>query len=155
MKENKTKYQTEATFINSLGMPANQEITTRYSFISVQELLSKFKQHLIESGELITRKSLVEWVDSNGLPTSKDELDFFKAFRLHLEPKPETNAVTISESDAEGYALKAYCEHSEKEGFIFSQKNGCSLDESNGYCTGFQNGYREACMWMQEQLKTK
>ena len=42
-------------------------------------------------------------------------------------------------------ALNAYCEQSESVGFIFtSYENRVSKDEENGYCVGFQNGYKEA-----------
>lgn len=42
-------------------------------------------------------------------------------------------------------SLQAYCNHSEVDGFIFTTYQGrSSQDESNGYCIGFQNGYKQA-----------
>lgn len=45
----------------------------------------------------------------------------------------------------EDKALNAYCKQSEVEGFLFKEYDGfISQDESNGYCIGFQNGYKQA-----------
>jgi len=46
-------------------------------------------------------------------------------------------------------SLEAYCELSEKEGFLFKKNDGFkSEDETNGYCVGFQNGYKQALIDM-------
>lgn len=64
----------------------------------------------------------------------------------------ESNEKALSaEEKAFDLAVKEYCKESESDGFLFApDKNGCSLDKSNGYNAGFLNGFEKGYL-MQEQ----
>ena len=59
LKENKTEYQTEERFLNAIHIHTPQDLCADFnikghnSWEGTLELLSKFKQHLIETGEVI------------------------------------------------------------------------------------------------------
>jgi hypothetical protein len=64
-----------------------------------------------------------------------------------LESTVSNAGKEVTERDAEGLALEAFCKHSEVDGFLFTPDQDCkSLDESNGYCIGFLNGYKLAIL---------
>ena len=51
MKENKPEYQTEKEFCKKVDLLPNMRVFMESNFHTLEELLSRFKQHLIESGE--------------------------------------------------------------------------------------------------------
>jgi len=71
---------------------------------------------------------------------------------MPLPAAPEESTLSsagkeVTNEEAEALALKAYCIQSESEGFMYTiDDDKCSLDKSNGYVTGFLNGYKEALL---------
>lgn len=51
-----------------------------------------------------------------------------------------------------GLALAEYCTLSERDGFMYSIDNGCSLDKSNGYCAGFVTGFQKGYLHQQSRI---
>lgn len=51
-----------------------------------------------------------------------------------------------------GLAIAEYCTESERDGFMYSIDNGCSLDKSNGYCAGFVNGFQKGYLHQQHHI---
>jgi|SRR5215217_10586 len=54
--------------------------------------------------------------------------------------------------DIQDIAIAEYCKESERDGFLFSVDNGCSLDKSNGYCAGYINGFKKGYVDQQERI---
>ena len=175
MKEDKTNYSVERDFLKENTVPifASNAI----------ELLSKFKRHLIESGEVILNSDkpfLVKiaerpyypvlcqccgWLGSSGdcdgggqIADTGDYGDLYCPKCGQIEPnesevneywvmEPETNAVTISESDAKEAARQKYMFPT--SGYINEQRD---IDKSTSL---LKRGFMDCFKWMQEQLKNK
>ena len=58
-----------------------------------------------------------------------------------------------AEHDLFDLSISEYCKESEQDGFLFApDKNGCSLDKSNGYCSGFMNGFEKGYKYQQLRI---
>lgn len=50
-------------------------------------------------------------------------------------------------------AVSEYCKESEQDGFLFGEdRNGCSLEKSNGYNCGFLNGFEKGYLHQQSHI---
>ena len=117
---NTTDYSVERKFIESLGIEPKNDIPfwnqnhSKYEMYDTEYLLSKFKQHLIESGEFIETNSLSECeLHGHGFQPVlgfSNEISDYQCVACGVfesdMTKPETNYSVISDDDIEAQARR-------------------------------------------------
>lgn len=89
-----------------------------------------------------------EYCQSHGF---RDFEDYCNSLTLNDDEYQEIAEIYAKQYNPETFeiesgdlAIEYYCKESEQSGFMYSTDKGCSLEKSNGYCSGFVNGFKKA-----------